>query len=498
MGDEIWRWDATRMAQAIAGRHISSREAVDACLARLAAVNPRLNAVTVELSASARAAADRADAAVARRDVLGPLHGVPVTVKENVDQAGCATTNGTVAFRDVVATVDSPVVANWSAAGAVIVGRTNTPGFSFRLDTDNDLRGPTVSPWSAAHTPGGSSGGAASSVAAGVTPLAHGNDIAGSIRYPAYACGLAGLRPSFGRVPAFNPSATAERSMSSQFLSVQGPLARTVRDLRLGLAAMAGRDVRDPWWVPAPLEGPPVAAPRRVAVVADPAALAGQPLHPSVAQALHQAAGWLADAGYEVVEAETPGFTRAMDLWFAMQGPEIREFLWPSIERHGDAGIRRAMALMLEAFPAAAGVPYMRALAARAGVVREWQRFLEQVPLVLAPVCTQPVYRRGFDLESVEHTARFWRNASRSPRCRCWASRRWPCRPGSPTACPWASRCCRRGFAKTSVSPPARSSRRGRASPAVSQSTRCEVQATRCEARVPAVRPPGRRAWPRR
>ena len=106
-------------------------------------------------------------------------------------------------------------MANWTAAGAIILGRTNTPGFSLRLDTENDLRGRTWNPWSETHTPGGSSGGAASSVAAGITPLAHGNDIAGSIRYPAYACGLAGLRPSFGRVPAFNPSAPAERSMSS-------------------------------------------------------------------------------------------------------------------------------------------------------------------------------------------------------------------------------------------------------------------------------------------
>ncbi len=409
MADEIWRWDATRMAEAIRRRQISSREAVEACLARMGAVNAHLNAVTVDLGVGARAAADRADAAVARSERLGPLHGVPVTVKENIDQTGCATTNGTVAYRDLLAVADSPVVANWQAAGAVILGRTNTPGFSFRLDTDNDLRGRTLNPWSEAHTPGGSSGGASSSVAAGITPLSHGNDIAGSIRYPAYACGLAGLRPSFGRVPAFNPSATAERSMSAQLLSVQGPLARTVRDVRLGLSAMAARDARDPWWVPAPLVGPPIAAPLRVAVVTEPHALAGERLHPSVARAMQQAADWLADAGYEMVDVPTPGFTRAMELWFAVQMPEIREFLWPAIEQHGDGGIRRAMGLMLEAFPADAGVPYMRALAERARVVRDWQRFFEQVPLVLAPVCTQPVYRRGFDVESVARTGAFWR-----------------------------------------------------------------------------------------
>ncbi len=412
MSDEIWRWDATRMAAAIAQRRVSSREVVQACLDRMAAVNPRLNAMTVNLGAQALTAADRADAAVARGDALGPLHGVPVSIKENIDQAGWATTNGIVAFRDLVATEDSPVVANWTAAGAIVLGRTNTPGFSFRLDTENDLRGLTYNPWSKVHTPGGSSGGAASSVAAGITPLSHGNDIAGSIRYPAYACGLAGLRPSFGRVPAFNPSATAERSMSSQLFSVQGPLARTVRDLRLGLAAMAARDLRDPWWIDAPLEGAPLPQPRRVAVVTDPEALGGARLHPSVAEAMRQAADWLAEAGYEIVDTPTPGFTRAMELWFALQMPEIRVFLWPAIAQYGDLGIQRAMRLMLDAHPADDGIPYMKALAERARLVRAWQQFLDQVPLVLAPVCTQPVYARGFDVHSVERTAEFWRECA--------------------------------------------------------------------------------------
>lgn len=409
MADEIWRWDATQMATAIAARTISSREAVESCVARMADVNPRLNAVTVDLSTRALELADGADAAVARGDVLGPLHGVPVTVKENIDQAGCATTNGLVAQRDFVATDDSPVVANWTAAGAIILGRTNTPGFSFRLDTDNDLRGRTLSPWSAQHTPGGSSGGAASSVAAGITPLSHGNDIAGSIRYPAYACGLAGLRPSFGRVPGFNPSAVAERSLSSQLLSVQGPFARTVRDIRVALATLSRRDSRDPWWIDAPLEGAPPRQPIRVAVVTNPEALGGMRLHPTVAEAMRQAAGWLDDAGYEIVDDVTPGFARAAELWFATQMPEIREYLWPGIQQHGDAGIQRAMGLMLEAHPADAGIPYMKALAERARVVRDWQRFLDDVPLVLAPVCTQPVYTRGFDVQDVARTTQLWR-----------------------------------------------------------------------------------------
>src|SRR4029453_14123511 len=238
----LWQWGATALAQGIRTGRISSREAVTACVERLHAVNPRLNAITCDLSEQAMTLADRADAAVARtRDAnsdLPPLHGVPVTIKESTDQEGCATVNGVAALKDAIATADNSVGAKWKKAGAVIIGRTNTPAFSFRLDTVNDFRGRTHNPWSRRHTPGGSSGGASSSVAAGVTPLAHGNESAGSLRFPAYCTGIMGLRPSFGRVPAYNPSGRIERPISAQLLSVQGPIARTVRDIRLGLAAM--------------------------------------------------------------------------------------------------------------------------------------------------------------------------------------------------------------------------------------------------------------------
>ncbi|MGH8712893.1 MAG: amidase family protein [Casimicrobiaceae bacterium] len=413
MIENIWRWSATRIAAAIRSRDISAREALDACLTRMSAVNGKLNAVTVDLSESARAAADRADSAVsaAAGSPLGPLHGVPVTIKENVDQQGCATTNGVVAFRDSVAPVDCPAVANLKKAGAIIIGRTNTPAFSFRIDTVNDLRGRTYSPWSKVHTPGGSSGGAASSVAAGVTPLAHGTDIAGSIRYPAYACGIAGIRPSFGRVPSYNPTQAAERSLSSQLMSVQGPLARSVADLRLGLAAMAARDPRDPWWVPAPLDGPAL-PPTRVAVVTAAGDLAGAVLHPHVAAAIEQAARWLADAGYQIVDERTPGFSRAQRLWFEMQLPEFREYMLAAIEKDGDEGIRTAMRYMLENVPAPDALPYMKALAERAHLIRKWTLFLDRVPLVLAPVSTAPVYEQGFDVESAARTAAVWRECA--------------------------------------------------------------------------------------
>jgi len=408
----LWTWDGAAIAAAIRRREISAREAVQACVTRMHAVNPRLNAVTVDLSQQALAQADAADAAVARGGALGTLHGVPVTIKENVDQEGCATVNGVAANRDLIATADSPIVANWKKAGAIIIGRTNTPAFSFRLDTVNDFRGRTYSPWSRTHTPGGSSGGASASVAAGITPLAHGNDIAGSVRYPAYCTGLAGLRPSFGRVPAYNPSGKSERTISAQLMSVQGALARSVRDVRLGFEAMAQYDPRDPWWTPVALTGAAVEHPIRVAIVDRAEDLGGIAPKPPVMEALQQAAKALADAGYEIVEERTPGFARAFELWFEMLIPEFRRFMHADFERDGDAGIRTAMRFVLDNVPEKDVESHLRALAERTRLIREWNLFLARTPLVLTPVCTELPYAHGFDVESAARTMLMWREAA--------------------------------------------------------------------------------------
>ena len=290
MTDDLWRLDATELARLIRLGRASSREATESCLSRLRAVNPAINAVVRALEEEALATADAADRAQARGDTLGPLHGVPATVKVNTDQAGCATDNGVVAFRDRVATEDAPVVANLKRAGAVIIGRTNTPAFSMRAFADNALHGRTLNPRDPALSAGGSSGGAGAAVATGIGPIAHGNDIAGSVRVPALFNGVVGLRVSLGRIPSYNPSQPVARRIGAQLMAVQGPLTRSVRDARLALAAMAQGDPLDTRWADVPLDGPPVPRPIRVALVAQ---NPGGSTHPAQARRCGRPAGTL-------------------------------------------------------------------------------------------------------------------------------------------------------------------------------------------------------------
>jgi amidase len=242
---ELWQLDAVELARLVRLGQASGREAVTSCLARMDAVNPKLNAVVRRMDDEALAAADAADAARAKGAVLGPLHGVPVTIKVNTDQKGHPTDNGVVAFKDVIAPDDAPAVANLRKAGAIIIGRTNVPAFSMRGFSENPLHGRTQNPRDRNVTPGGSSGGAGAAVAAGFGPIGQGNDIAGSVRFPAYCCGVVGLRVGLGRIPSFNPSAKVARAIGGQLMATQGPLTRTVRDARLALSVMAKGDPRD-------------------------------------------------------------------------------------------------------------------------------------------------------------------------------------------------------------------------------------------------------------
>src|SRR6201747_1053953 len=268
---DLWRLSAKELAALIGTKEVSAKDAATAALARLDAVNPKINAVVDHRPEDVLAQAAAIDAAIARGEDAGPLAGVPVTVKVNIDQQGFATTNGLKIQRDVIAKTNSPVIDNLRKAGAVILGRTNCPAFSYRWFTTNLIHGDTKNPRDPGITPGGSSGGAGAAVAAGIGHIAHRTDIAGRVPHPAYACGVHGLRPTVGRIAAFNAS-LPERPIGPQISAVSGPLARTLGDLRIALKAMSGFDARDPWRVPAPLEGP--AVPKRAALCLHPDRLA--------------------------------------------------------------------------------------------------------------------------------------------------------------------------------------------------------------------------------
>ncbi len=401
---ELWRWDALDLARAIRERRVAAREAVQANLDRIAAVNGTVNALNDIQAEDALAAAAAADAKVRRGEPLGALHGVPVTIKDLVDQAGRATVDGVAAFKARIATEDSPVVTNWKAAGAIILGRTNTPAFSSRWDTDNAVFGRTWNPWTRARTAGGSSGGAAAALAVGIGALAHGSDLGGSIRYPAYCCGVAGIRPSQGRVPRWNSTAGGEIPAFANLIAVNGLLARHVRDLRIGLAAMSAGDARDPLWVPAPLEGPPPPRPIKVALVTESPGLF---VHPAVRDAVLRAGQALADAGYAVEERRPPSIEAAAALRAKLSAADIRNGVMDAIRRLGDADVATHVQLFLDAAPRTSGLAdYQDSMAAVMTHRRAWAQFMAEFSLVVGPNSGDLPVMIGFetrDLEAMRH-----------------------------------------------------------------------------------------------
>lgn len=399
----LWKLGAHELATKLRAGEISAREATESSLARLREANPLINAVVEDLAGEALAAADAADRLAASIDPakLPALHGVPVTVKINVDLAGHATTDGVEAFRQRVATQDHSSVANLKHGGAILIGRTNTPAFSFRWLCDNDLHGRTLNPWDRTLTPGGSSGGAASAVAAGIGHIAHGNDIAGSVRYPAYCCGVAGIRPTVGLVPSYNPtSAQHPTPLSVQLMGVQGLLARKVEDLRLSLPVLARPDPRDPTVrgvedaAALPLRpGTPIAVLRE---------LPGTQVDASVVAGLDAAVAALQAAGYRVEEVTPPGFREAAELWTPMVLNEIGPVLAGAADQEGDHRIRNALKTWLEVTPPTDLPGFSAILARRFSLRSEWSVFFQRYPVLITPVSWQRPFPYDLDQKGPE------------------------------------------------------------------------------------------------
>ncbi len=395
MARELWQLGAGELAELIGSGATSSREVVSSHLERIAAVNHQINAIVEVRPEEVLREADAADARRARGEALGPLHGVPVTVKTNIDVAGYATTEGSSALAERRADLDAPAVERVRAAGGVVLARTNMPDLGLRVNTESSLYGPTHNPWRHGVTAGGSSGGEAAAIASGMSPLGLGNDIGGSLRNPAYACGIASIKPSRGRVPMASVTDPTLRPINSQVMVAEGVLARRVDDVRRGLRVVMGSHPRDPQAVDVPLEGP--ARPRRVALVPTPS---GGSTDPAVAEGVRTAGRALEAAGYQVDEVEPPKLFDALFAWSELMMTSLKvatPLILPVIGEDG----RRFLELSTVEFPDHAEALYAMHQT-RFAVETAWRAFMEEYPLIVGPTWTQPPFPHGFDIRDVE------------------------------------------------------------------------------------------------
>jgi len=329
---ELLELSAVDLAARVRRREFSPVEVVEAHIARIEEVNPALNAVVVRRFEEARAEARRAEQAVMEGAELGPLHGVPMSVKEFLAVRGMPHTAGIRARAHVVAEDDATTVARVRQAGAIVLGLTNAPEGGLWHETHNPVYGRTSNPWDLDRTPGGSSGGEAAIIAAGGSPLGLGSDTGGSIRLPAAFCGIVGHKPSGGRVPItghYPPNPVRGRPM----LSV-GPMARRVEDATLLLKILSGADGIDPYGRDYRWRSPNEVDWSKVRVVPMPEVPRAR-VRPEMAAAVHKATQALAGRGARVVEAHIPEFAQAFDIWSSMlaQGPMSLEELVADGER---------------------------------------------------------------------------------------------------------------------------------------------------------------------
>lgn len=405
--NELCTHGAAQLAAMIRDRRVTSSEVVDAYLARIKQVNPAVNAVTVTLADSARASAAAVDKALAAGQRLGPLAGVPFTIKENVDVQGSATTWGVKALAEQIATADAPIVARLREAGGIPLARTNLPDFAFRWDTVSDRGGRTRNPWDATRSPGGSSGGEAAALASGMTPLGIGNDLGGSLRVPSQMCGTTALRPSRGRVAHSASTQPWPEPMAIQMTNCQGPMARRVADLRLAFGLITAADARDPRWVPAPLQGPQVDGRIRVAVVRNPAD-AG--IDPHVRAGIDRAADWLANAGYDVVDAEPPNVAEVAATWFEAMWADVGLML-PGLQPIAgtDELAFIEACLTQKVFKPVDQAAQQAIWIAIHQHAANWNQFLQQHPIVLSPVCCEPPWTIDEDVSQIARIAQAMR-----------------------------------------------------------------------------------------
>ncbi len=383
---------AAELARLVRAGDASSVEVVEACLARIEEVNPSINAV-VALAPDALERARAADHAYVHGRHLGPLHGVPFTVKDSLDTAGVVSTAGTVGWRRRVPARDATVVARLRAAGGILLGKTNTPEFTWSDETDNDVYGRTSNPYDLERTPGGSSGGPAAVVAAGGAPFDIGSDTGDSIRQPAHVCGIAGIKPTSGRVPRTGHWPDYRGVLGP--LTQLGPMARRVDDLALVLPLIAGPDDEDPQVPPAPMPdlGRRDVAGMRVVAFADNGL---RPPTPATAAAVEAAIDALADGGAAIRREVPPGLDEAWRAWDALIRADGWAWLQRLIAAAGTPGMgsydSRGWLSPATALPG----PELTALLERADAIRAaFRRWMADVDAIVCPAMPQAAIRHG-------------------------------------------------------------------------------------------------------
>ncbi len=398
------------MAQEVRTRKISPVELVDAHLARIERLNPQLNAFVSEDSERTRRAAREAEQAAVRGNKLGPLHGVPVSIKSSIDVVGLRCEAGTRIRAGTIATQDATLVTRLKAAGAIILGNTNVPEFLMAWETDNLLYGRTNNPWDTERTPGGSSGGEAAAIAAGLSAAGIGSDGGGSIRVPAHFSGICGLKPTPGRVPATGHFPESLGPFAP--LGVVGPMARTIEDVRLMFEAMAGADWGDTSAAPVPLRRVSDDEVRklRIGCFEDDGCV---PVTAETRAAVRAAAGALRQQGFEVVPFRPDVLPQARRPWWVMFGRCGEMVLGPLVagrESDQHALIKELLALIGAEPPLTAG-DLLNAWLERDVLRLRLLAQMREYPVLLCPVCAIPAFRHRerrweVDGQTVEYLGR--------------------------------------------------------------------------------------------
>ncbi|PAF44193.1 hypothetical protein BKH40_05945 [Helicobacter sp. 11S02629-2] len=396
----IWQWDAYQVAYAIRTKKLSSLEVTKSVLERIKVANKKYNALAFVLEEKALASARYADSMLAKGIYLSLLHGVPITIKNNTDVAGVANTDGIKAFKNNTSKHNAALVDNVVKDGAVIVGVSNVPEFTFRWFTENPLFGRTLNPWNKALTCGGSSGGAASATTSGMGFIAHGNDIAGSIRYPAYACGCVGLRTTPGRVPRFNPSSPDNKTFAAQFFTVDGPLARSVRDCEIGFKSLAKASPLDPNSVNVAMSEKDLSVSSKViGVLMD---YPGLKMEPAIKDNLKKSATWLEKEGYIIEPVSLPFLPEAMDTWLRIVMNEVHLFMLPEVKKVGSKEVLSAVESMIANTPKTDMGQYMIAIATRETLRRKMRVLFEKYHAIIMPVSLEDPMVWGEDTKGAK------------------------------------------------------------------------------------------------